>query len=461
MAQSTCTTKPSVVFTVTRQAPEYISPAKPTPYEFKELSDIDDQGSLRFHIPMIQIYRNDGSSGGALRGQDPAKVLKEAVSKALVFYYPLAGRLREKAGGKLVVECNGEGILFVEAYADVTLNEFGDTIVPPFPCLDELIFDVPGSSEILDSPLMLIQVTKLKCGGFVLGLRYNHTIADAPGIVLLMNAIAELAHGLQSPSTLPVWDRHILNARTTPQVTYDHHEYDVVSDLNGTNIIPTDELVHKSFSFGPKELVALRRLLPANQKATKFELLCAFLWRCRTIALQPDPEELVRFICVFNFRYRFPHLLPSGYYGNGFGLPIAISTARKLTENPIGYAVNLVQKAKEAVTPEFAKSLPDFLVLNNRPCFTTQGTFLISDVTKAGIEYVDYGWGLPVYSGPAKAGVGNMTPISFHVPFKNEKGEKGILVPICLPEDAMEIFVKEINELLGKGSPPFYISSSL
>ncbi|XP_057533449.1 benzyl alcohol O-benzoyltransferase-like isoform X2 [Amaranthus tricolor] len=449
MAQSKCTTKPSLVFTVTRQAPEYISPAKLTPYEFKELSDIDDQGSLRFHIPIIQIYRNDETSGGALRGQDPAKVLKEAVSKALVFYYPLAGRLREKAGGKLVVECNGEGILFIEAYADVTLHEFGDNLVPPFPCLDELLFDVPGSTELLDTPLMLIQVTKLKCGGFIVGLRYNHTFADAPGLVLLMNAIAELAPGLQSPSTLPVWDRHIFSARTTPQVTYHHHEYDVVSDLDGTTTIPTDEPVHKSFFFGPKEIVALRRFLPAHQKATTFELLSAFLWRCRTIALRPDAEELVRFICLSNFRYRFPHLFPSGYYGNGFGLPVAISTASKLTGNPIEYAVNLVQKAKEAVTPEFVNSLPDFLVLNNRPCFTAQGAFLVSDVTKAGLENVDYGWGLPVYSGPAKAGFGNMMPISFNVAFKNEKGEKGILVLICLPEDAMQIFVKEINGLLG------------
>ena len=98
--------------------------------------------------------------------------------------------------------------------------------------------------------MIYAQVTKLKCGGFIVGLRYNHTFADAPGLVLLMNAIAELAPGLQSPSTLPVWDRHIFSARTTPQVTYHHHEYDVVSDLDGTTTIPTDEPVHKSFFFG-------------------------------------------------------------------------------------------------------------------------------------------------------------------------------------------------------------------
>ncbi|GLJ15158.1 hypothetical protein SUGI_0247920 [Cryptomeria japonica] len=56
--------------------------------------------------------------------QDPAKVIREALAKVLVHYYPLAGRLRKAAAGKLKVEYTGEGVLFVEADADVTLAEF-------------------------------------------------------------------------------------------------------------------------------------------------------------------------------------------------------------------------------------------------------------------------------------------------------------------------------------------------
>lgn len=150
----------SLVFNVTRRAAELVPPSGPTPYELKELSDIDDQDGLRFQIPVIQFYRNgDEHPGGfGLKGRDPARVIKEAVSKALVSYYPFAGRLREKAGRKLVVECNGEGIMFVEADADISLKDFGEALQPPFPCLEELIYDVPGSTGVLDSPLILIQV---------------------------------------------------------------------------------------------------------------------------------------------------------------------------------------------------------------------------------------------------------------------------------------------------------------
>ena len=159
MAESTGILTSSLVFNVRRVAPELIPPAGPTPNEFKELSDIDDQEGLRFQIPVIQFYRNDEHYGGsALRGRDPAKVIKEALGKALVPYYPFAGRLRETAGRKLVVECNGEGVLFIEADADVTLDEFGEALQPPFPCLEELLFDVPGFGGVLDSPLLLIQV---------------------------------------------------------------------------------------------------------------------------------------------------------------------------------------------------------------------------------------------------------------------------------------------------------------
>jgi len=153
-------TQSALVFKVSRAAPELIPPAASTPKEFKELSDIDDQESFRSQVPFFLFYRGNESRSWS---QDPAKVIREAVGKALVPYYPFAGRLREKAGRKLVVECNGEGVLFIEADADVTLEDFGEDIHPPLPCSEELLFYVPGYGGILDSPLLLIQVIAVIC----------------------------------------------------------------------------------------------------------------------------------------------------------------------------------------------------------------------------------------------------------------------------------------------------------
>ena len=142
-------------FTVRRRPAVLVVPAAPTPRELKRLSIFDEQDSLRVQISNIHFYRRNEYMGS----KDPVQVIREALAKALVPYYPFAGRLREHDGCKLTVDCTGEGVLFVEADADVCLEYFGDPLLPPFPCVEELIFDVPGSSAILNSPLLLFQVT--------------------------------------------------------------------------------------------------------------------------------------------------------------------------------------------------------------------------------------------------------------------------------------------------------------
>ncbi|KAI3742703.1 hypothetical protein L1987_60396 [Smallanthus sonchifolius] len=268
--------------------------------------------------------------------KNPTSVIREALAKVLVFYYPFAGRLKEGPSRKLLVDCSGEGVLFIEAEADVTFEQFGDALHPPFPCLDELLYDVPRSSGTIDSPLLLIQVTRLLCGGFIFAMRLNHTMSDGQGIVQFMTALDEMAWGAATPSTLPIWRRELLFARDPPHVTCTHHGYDEVEG----KIIPTDDMIQKTFFFGSTEVSALRRFVPPHlKKCSTFEVIIASIWRCRTIALQPDPKKEMRMICLVNASVKFKSLVPVGYYGNTFAYPVAISTAKDLHNKPLGHAV--------------------------------------------------------------------------------------------------------------------------
>ena len=263
-----------------------------------------------------------------------------------------------------------------------------------------------------------------------------------------MMAVGEVVRGASSPSILPVWQRHLLDARDPPRVTNVHPEYDEVADTKGT-IIPIDDMSQRFFFFGPTEISTLRKFVPHHlSQCSTFELLTAYLWRCRTIAIQPEPDEEVRIIFAVNASAKLNPPLPTGYYGNSFALPAAITTAEKLCKKPLGYALELVKKAKNKVNDEYMRSSADMLVIRGRPHFTVVRAFAVSDLTRAGFKKVDFGWGKPVYGGPAKGGAGTIPGvICTFIPVKNGMGKDGILVPMCLPAPAMEIFVKELGGL--------------
>ncbi|KAK9221218.1 hypothetical protein WN944_009644 [Citrus x changshan-huyou] len=484
----------SLVLSVTRQAPELIVPARPTPRELKQLSDIDDQESFRFPIPVIFLYKNNSaSSPPVLKEKDPVKVIKEAISEALVYYYPFASRLIEGPNRKLMVDCNGEGILFLEAEGNFKLEQLGGAIQPPCPYLEQLIYNIPDSEGILGCPLLLIQrrlaateqaerqsstaypsawrssskplvprgaactvdatislpytrilpvhnsvgvalnhnsfalvisigivhvlaigilqiggfkgrddgVTRLMCGGFTLAIRFNHAMCDASGLMQFVKTMEKMAR-----------DTFIT---TNP-----------------------NEMDHKSFYFGPNEVRVLKNQLPLHlRNCSTFGLLAACMWRCRTIAHQPDPKDTVQFSCLVNARAKnYKMDIPSGYYGNAVAFPAVHSKVGALCNNPLGYAVALVKKAKAEMGEEHIRSAADLMeVKGRRPRYAIKGNYIVSDLSKVGFDRIDLGWGKPVFAGIA----GAKSIFSFLNRYQKEDGETGTLIPIRFPRPSMKI----------------------
>ncbi|XP_042757317.1 benzyl alcohol O-benzoyltransferase [Lactuca sativa] len=435
----------SLTFVVRRHVPELIAPAVSTPRELKPLSDIDDKEGMRHQVSSIHMYERDPKMGHI----NPATIIRDALTKVLVFYYPFAGRLKEGPTRKLMVDCTGEGVLFIEAEADVTLKQFGEALHPPFPCLEELLYDVPGSSGIIDSPLLLIQVTRLLCGGFIIASRFNHTMCDGEGFLQFFTALGEMAQGESIPSTFPVWQRELLSARNPPRVTFTHHEYEKPKKTKG-NVLTMHDMDTKSFFFGSTELSSIRGFVPENLKnISTFEMIAATIWRCRTIALQPDPEAEMRFMFPVNARTKFNPALPVGYYGNCFVLACAISTAKDLSHKPLCYALELVMKAKALVSEEYVRSMIDLMDLRGRPMVNLDHAYMMSGVSKSKFDDIDFGWGKASYRGIAKEGLDFLPGVfNYYIPFKNNKDESEIMVPISLPSAAMDIFVKDLNDIL-------------
>ncbi|XP_047095088.1 acyl transferase 1-like [Lolium rigidum] len=438
-------------FTARRSEPEVLSPARATPRETKTLSDLDDQRTLRYYETVVGFFRSNSS-----RPDNPARAIRAALMEALVYYYPIAGRLREDGAGRLVVDCTAEGVVFVEAYVDARLEEFGEPLLPPYPCVEELLCDVGDTRAVLGKPLLFMQVTRLKCGGFVLGFHICHNLADGFGMAQFIKAVADIARGEAEPTILPVWDRDLLTARSIAPIARSYPVYESpVNDLGSTArdmmlSTPPRSMVARYFLFGPREVSTLRDRIPAGhpaRSATIFELVTAVMWRCRTVALGYEAGQRVRLMVTMNARGRWNNHtpIPWGYYGNAHVSPIAEATVGELCRQPLAETVELVRDTKRRMTKERMESMVQTVAsLREWPPSAMDKVYEVSDVRWMAVNVLKFGWAELAGGGIPLAGDLTSKLGSDHVWCMNENGEVSTVVSMLLPRLAMERFKEEI-----------------
>ena len=136
-------------YTVTRVSKSLVTPSEPTPNETLTLSVIDRVPGLRHCVRSIHAFKH---------GQEPAKVIKEALSKTLVHYYPFAGRFIDPvspAAGEVTVACSGEGAYFIKAKANCSLEDVKYLDLPLMIPEHELLPEPHPEISPLNMPLMI------------------------------------------------------------------------------------------------------------------------------------------------------------------------------------------------------------------------------------------------------------------------------------------------------------------
>jgi hypothetical protein len=240
----------------------------------------------------------------------------------------------------------------------------------------------------------------------------NHCLCDGIGTAQFLHAWARVVRGEHDDDAgttpPPSHDRRALRPRCPALVAFTHPEYmsshgngneasSLVAHLLGQPLAPV------SLTFTAAHLLLLKRQCAPSLKCTSFEALAAHVWRAWVRALDPAASLRVKLLFTVNVRRRVKPELPRGYYGNGFVLGCAESTAAELTgpsSAALHHGVRLVQEAKECVDDEYVRSMVDLLEERRGARPDLAASLVISAWTRLGLEDLDFGGGAPAHMGP-------------------------------------------------------------
>ncbi|GAB4844071.1 hypothetical protein Ancab_014035 [Ancistrocladus abbreviatus] len=165
-----------------------VGPAKVTGNLVYEPSNIDL--AMKLHYLRVVYFFNSQAAQGIT-----VPMLKESLFRWLDYYFVICGRLRRSdTTGRPFIKCNDCGTRFIEAKSSKTLDEWvemDDTSAHRLLVSNQVI-----GPELTFSPLTLIQLTTLKCGGVSVGLSCAHILGDAFSLSEYMNAWSRIMAGV-------------------------------------------------------------------------------------------------------------------------------------------------------------------------------------------------------------------------------------------------------------------------
>ncbi|CAL9025014.1 unnamed protein product [Prunus brigantina] len=380
-----------------------IKPSSPTPNHLKtlKLSLLDQMFPPTLYGPLLFFYTNHWH--GADFASKASKRLQESLSKTLVLFYPLAGRLK----GPAFIECNDEGAHLLEARVNCQLADFLQQPEPKL--LNHLIpeTDSETAQVALGSVILLVQINVFNCGGIAIAVSPSHKIGDVTSLYTFV--------------------------RTWAAINRDEDQYDdgvggrlALPEFNGGNLLPSrdlpaipnnletpsENLTTRRFVFDVSKMASLKAKIEGivqNFIPTNVQLVLAIILKCAIAASHNSkPGTPIRPTVLFqmvNLRRRMLPELPQNAMGNWFWpLPILF----KEDETQLHELVSTMRKGLTDFVNEKAnrfKGVEGFLTLLE--CIRERGQLLKSkkginiyratSLCKLPLYEMDFGWGKPTW----------------------------------------------------------------
>ncbi|MQM03026.1 hypothetical protein Taro_035803 [Colocasia esculenta] len=433
-----------------------VRPARATPRRTLPFS-IVDLVMTRWYVLTVYLYRPPPDASPPESHFFDATKLKAALADVLVPFYPAAGRIRLDGNGRPEIDCNAEGVVFVEAESNAVLDEFGEFGPEHRPKYMKLVPATAAGGSDHDtstSPLLLFQatdlpppplrskhVTRFRCGGASLGVALNHLLADGFAAFNLINSWAEAARGdtLAAP---PLLDRGVLAARNPPTPCFSHPGCEPPPPC----LVLAQPFVAFSFRLTQGDIDRLKSKCVAGQVAGTwcgtYEAIVAHTWRCACIARGLPPDQKTRVYMPVSIRRRLEPPLPASYLGNAVLRAACDAAVRDVTGAPTGEILGKVRRELARMDDAYVRSAIDCLQLQPDLSKLSGGAHLFGSPNLIVNSWVqlplydsDFGWGRPVFVGPAKTLCEGMAHI-----FPRPAIADGLTLVIALHPEAMERF---------------------
>ncbi|XP_071740663.1 tabersonine-19-hydroxy-O-acetyltransferase-like [Rutidosis leptorrhynchoides] len=261
-----------------------IKPSSPTPFHSKTYKlSLLDQIAVNSYVPIVAIYP---SSNAYQSSHKKTLQLKNSLSKVLTDYYPFAGRMKKI--GPTFVDCNDEGVEFIEACNTNTLSDFLQQSVHEdldqlFP--DDRIWFKKNIKNFIDDeninvcPLS-VQVSHFACGGLAIATSLRHKIGDGSSALNFIKHWAALTSHSRECNinvTSPIINPQFISYQPT------------TIELPKTDpYIPPNDVVSKTFVFSNTKIKDLQAKVVAMTmdtrqpivNPTRAEVVSWFLHKC-------------------------------------------------------------------------------------------------------------------------------------------------------------------------------------
>lgn len=407
-------------------------------------------------------------------------------------FYPLAGRLRQitndnktrPQSSRFELECNGDGVEFLEAELNTELVELRDGnnnnndssyFFTPSPNFRYLFPDVDYSQPIYELPVLFIQLTKFNCGGISLSLSFSHVVADGLSMAHFLREWARLARG-KPIRTTPFHDRNALgmsqrDRHVLPQI-YDDYERDLSKQfLHLPSLLGKPKTMMRlrpviSLRLGKNDVEKLKNIADYGinidfddqaendrgiaRRFTRYEAVAGHIWKCISKARKLRDEQETTNNLTIDIRRRLRPALPVGYFGNAIFDVKTSSLARELSSKPLGYGASRVRAGIEKVTSEYVLSAVDYIKSQRNlflfrylysfyvESFLGNPNVAVVDWSNLPVYGMDFGWGKEIYFGPGKLEIDGDSVILRDC----SSGDGSIVVVLCLEVDHVEDFKK-------------------